>query len=93
MPDKWYGCSCTGCLRCWRNKLIHGCPQSKKWVAAHPEVLEPYYTEEVPRQMCKLRRRCYDENWDPQVRPPKRIASKNSRRARWEDDRITCASS
>lgn len=33
MPEKRYHRGCGGeCLRCWRNRLKHGCPQAKKFL-------------------------------------------------------------
>jgi len=41
MPDKRYKKGCgPECLRCWRNKLKHGNPQAKKFIAEHPELFK-----------------------------------------------------
>ena len=39
MPDKRYvkGCG-PGCLRCWQNRLKHGNPQAKAYVAKNPQL-------------------------------------------------------
>lgn len=38
MPDKIYGCRKEkGCPRCWRNRLLHSCPMTKRWIKNHPE--------------------------------------------------------
>lgn len=34
MPDKWKNDG-NHCLRCWQNKMKHGCPQAKKWLKTH----------------------------------------------------------
>ena len=36
MPDKRRACG-NGCLRCWQNKMKHGNPESKKWLAKNPQ--------------------------------------------------------
>ena len=39
MPERRHPCAgSTTCLRCWQNNLIHGCPQTKKYLKKHPEV-------------------------------------------------------
>lgn len=38
MPDKWNKRGCESCERCWRNRLKHGNPESKKWLAKHSEI-------------------------------------------------------
>ena len=40
MPDKRYKCG-TGCLRCWENRLKHGCPQAQAYLKKHPKSV-PY---------------------------------------------------
>ena len=40
MPDKRYKCG-TGCLRCWENRLKHGCPQAQVYLKKHPKSM-PY---------------------------------------------------
>jgi len=42
MPDKNFRPGCgPGCIRCWRNKLKHGCPQAKAYMKKHKvETLE-----------------------------------------------------
>lgn len=36
MPDKWRKDG-EGCLRCWENKMKHGCPAAQRWLKKHPE--------------------------------------------------------
>jgi hypothetical protein len=36
MPDKRRKDG-EGCLRCWQNKMKHGCPQAQRWLKKHPE--------------------------------------------------------
>lgn len=39
MPDKRnsFHCGSKDCLRCWRNKMKHGCPQAQKWLKEHAQ--------------------------------------------------------
>ena len=36
MPDKRVRDG-NGCLRCWQNKMKHGCPEAQRWLKKHPE--------------------------------------------------------
>ena len=48
MPDKRYvkGCG-PGCLRCWQNRLKHGNPQAKAYVAKNPQLFNDIAIWEV----------------------------------------------
>lgn len=90
MPDKRYvkGCG-SSCLRCWENRLMHGNPQSKKWLAEHPD--KHCWLEEMPEQTkSKKISRYYivedgTDDFERMKTEPRRLAGKNSRRARWAD--------
>ena len=32
MPDKRHPCNTKDCQRCWRNRLKHGNPETKRWL-------------------------------------------------------------
>jgi hypothetical protein len=92
MPDKRYvrGCG-TGCVRCWYNRLAHGNPQGKKWLAKHPGE-HCWLDEAVEGTRSKKISRYYvvdtgDDDFECLKREPKRIASKNSRRSKWAEFR------
>ena len=46
MPDKHFKKGCgTTCIRCWRNKLKHANPQTKRWLAKNNKTLQSCYED------------------------------------------------
>lgn len=102
MPDKWTKCrSAHSCMRCWRNKMKHACPQSKAWlkkheddrVVAEPEIAVQGEDRESSNCACRRSKRKptrseYCETCDVLFYEPKEAKSppsRNSRRARREE--------
>lgn len=95
MPEKRYVKECSkSCTRCWENNLRHVNPQCKKWLAEHPGE-RCWLKEHVEQTKSKKTMRYYcivdiKKNYcsDAIKREPRRVAGKNSRRARWADSQI-----